>query len=422
MKLIFFLLLLIGPQLHCSDHFPGYHNHSHCQHAQRDQLPLEVPRDIPNYCKIASSNTDFAYRLYNLIVTNGTDKNVFFSPLSISTIFALLTLGAKGETFNQINKALAFNLSEIEEKEIHDGFRQLTHVLNHPHKQAQVNIGNALFINDSFTILPKFLEDTKTWYNAKAFSVNFGNTVETKKQINAYVAEKTHGKIAHAIDHLAKYTAMLMLNYIFFKGYWKIPFDSKYTSEEDFFVNATTTVKVDMMFQKGYYKVLHDEDAFSWVVEIPYKGHASAWFLLPSNGKLNDVEGSLENNIFSKWMAKVRYRYIELRVPKCSVTTSYSLKKLMKELGVTDVFNGNADLSGITGRSSLSVSEVTHKAALNIWENGTEAAAVTVIKFMTGPAQIPSVITFNRPHLLIITDNPTQSIIFMGKIMNPNDS
>ncbi|XP_053142058.1 alpha-1-antitrypsin-like [Hemicordylus capensis] len=419
--ILFFFLLLIGPQVHCSDHFPGHHNH---QYAQRHELSYEVPEDISNFHKIVSSNTDFAFRLYKQIVTNTTAQNVFFSPLSISAAFSLLTLGAKGETLNQINKALVFNLSEIEEKEIHDGFRQLIQVLNRPHKQAQVSIGNALLISDSFEVSSTFLEDVKTWYKAKAFSVNFGNPTLVKKQINAYVKRKTHGKIPHAYEDLGGNSVMVILNYIYFKGSWEMPFDPASTREEDFFVDSATTIKVNMMFQTGGYRVLHDERLSCSVVQMPYKGDATAWFILPDDGKLNDVEASLGKETFSNWMTTVRQIYIELYIPKCSITTSYDLKQLMQGLGVIDAFNGAAaDLSGIDGGRNLFVSQATHKAILNIQENGTEAAALTRIKIdIASGLSHPPTIRFNRPFLMAITDNSTQSMVSMGKIVNPNNS
>lgn len=134
------------------------------------------------------------------------------------TAFALLTLGAKSETKNQIHKTLAFNLSDIEEREIHEGFQQLIHGLSHTSSKVQLNIGNVLFIEKSLKLLATFLEDAKTFYEAEGFSTNFSVPRLVKKQINDYVRNKTHGKIPHAIEHLEPGTVMVLVNYIFFKG------------------------------------------------------------------------------------------------------------------------------------------------------------------------------------------------------------
>ncbi|XP_053142061.1 alpha-1-antitrypsin-like isoform X2 [Hemicordylus capensis] len=298
------LLLIFALQIHCYPKDPEDHSF---QDGDGHEISHEVP-SITNYQKIAPNNADFATRLYKEIITNSTAENVFLSPLSISTAFALLCLGAKAETHSQIYKGLTFNLTEIKEMEIQNGFRQVIEVLNRPGNKAKVNIGNALFINESLKVLPKFLDDVKTLYAAEGFSVNFKNSTIAKDKINNYVQNKTHGKIDNALDDLDENAVMVILNYIFFQGYWKNPFHAYMTKEEDFFVNGSTTVKVNMMFQEAYFQVLRDEDLSCWVVKMPYKGKASAWFILPDEGKMNDVEKQLQKEILTKWMTSVRNR------------------------------------------------------------------------------------------------------------------
>uniref|UniRef100_A0A8C3SHW8 Serpin domain-containing protein n=1 Tax=Chelydra serpentina TaxID=8475 RepID=A0A8C3SHW8_CHESE len=167
---------------------------------------------------LAPSNADFAFRFYKQIKLEAADKNVFFSPLSISTAFAMLSLGAKSTTLSQILQGLSFNLTEIEEREIHEGFHHLIHMLNRPDSEIQVNIGNALFIDDQLKLLQKFLEDAKTLYESEAFLSNFQNSAEAEKQINDYIENKTHGKIANLVKDLDPFTVMVLVNYIFFKG------------------------------------------------------------------------------------------------------------------------------------------------------------------------------------------------------------
>lgn len=106
-----------------------------------------------------------------------------------------------------------------------------------------------------------------------------------------------------------------------------------------------------------------------------------------------------------------------MHIPKVSISGTYDLKKMAMNLGVTDVFSDQADLSGITGKSDLKVSRAIHKGLLDIHENGTEAAAVTGTEF--APHSVPPVIKFNRPFLLLIVDQYTESILFIGKIVNP---
>uniref|UniRef100_G1LID2 Serpin domain-containing protein n=1 Tax=Ailuropoda melanoleuca TaxID=9646 RepID=G1LID2_AILME len=168
--------------------------------------------------KIAPNLADFAFRMYRQVAHESNKTNIFFSPVSIATAFAMLSLGAKGDTHSQIMKGLGFNLTERAEGEVHQAFQQLLHTLNHPDNQLQLTTGNGLFVAESVKLLNKFLEDVKSLYNSEAFSINFGDTEAAKKQINDYVEKGTQGKIVDLVQDLDKDTVFALVNYIFFKG------------------------------------------------------------------------------------------------------------------------------------------------------------------------------------------------------------
>ncbi|XP_077780559.1 alpha-1-antitrypsin-like [Podarcis muralis] len=427
--LITLSLLLSVLRVHCH-HVPGQPKDSE---GHGDKMIFEHPhpsveeeqgQNLTYAHEIAPSNANFAFRFHKQIALGEAAKNIFFSPVSISSIFAALTLGAKSETQSQIYKGLAFNLSETEEHKIHKGFHQLISALNDPNNKALINTGNALFIDEPLKILPKFLEDVKTLYGAEAFSSNFQNSSGAKTQINDYVQAKTHGKIPHAVDELDPTTVMVLLNYIFFKAHWKYPFNTHFTKEEDFFVDANTTVKVNLMYRNGYYNFLHDDELSCSVVEIPYKGDASAWFILPDEGKMKQVEDGLSMEFLDRCKRSFIYEEMHLYLPKISISGSYDVKDTLQRMGVTDVFSEkNADLSGITSEPDLYVSKAIHKAVVDIHEGGTEAAGVTVIELSPrfgGLAPNP-IFKINRPYLLLIMEKKTHSALFLGKIVNPTE-
>uniref|UniRef100_A0A803TZF0 Serpin domain-containing protein n=1 Tax=Anolis carolinensis TaxID=28377 RepID=A0A803TZF0_ANOCA len=364
MKPIYLSWLLIVLQVCCQHHprdniGPDGHGDKIIFEDQDSPLEEEQGKKTTYYEKIAPNNADFAFRFYRHIASNTAAKNIFFSPFSISTAFAMLVLGARSETQNQIYEGLAFNLSEIEKNEIHKGFHQLIHTLSNPNNKAQVEIGNAMFMNETLKILPKFLEDIKSLYAAEGFSSNFSNSTAAEKQINEYVQTKTHGKIAQAVENLDALTAMILINYIFFKAHWEKPFDPYNTREADFFPDANTTVKVFMMYRQDFFNFLYDHNLSCWVVEVPYKGDASAFFILPDQGKMKQVESALSSETLAKWQTSLTLREIHLFIPKLSLSTSYNVKDLLQKMGITDVFNENADLSGITGKPNLKVSRVS---------------------------------------------------------------
>ncbi|NXO19691.1 ALST protein, partial [Cisticola juncidis] len=259
------------------------------------------PLKNKTFVKLVFSNADFAFSFYKLVASEAKDKNIFFSPISISTSFAMLALGAKAVTLTQIMEGLAFNLKKTQEQEIHEGFCQLLHMLNRSDSELQLSLGSAIFIEETLKPLQKFLDDVKSFYESEVFSTDFNNSVGAESQINSYIEEKTNGKIVKLVENLDPLTAMVLVNYVFFKAHWEKPFNTAQTKQEDFFVDEKTTVKVDMMYRKGYYRNYFDEELSCWLVQIPYSGGAAALFVLPDEGKMKQVEDALLKRTVTKW-------------------------------------------------------------------------------------------------------------------------
>ncbi|NWU75663.1 ALMS protein, partial [Onychorhynchus coronatus] len=253
------------------------------------------------FVKLVLSNADFSFSFYKLVASEAPDQNIFFSPISISASFAMLALGAKATTLTQILEGLAFNLKKTQELEIHDNFCQLLHMLNRSDSEFQLSLGNALFIEETLKPVQKFLVDVKSFYESEVFSSDFNNSVGAENQINSYIEQKTNGKIVKLVENLDPLTAMVLINYVFFRAYWEKPFSTLHTRQEDFFVDQKTSVKVAMMYRKGYYRNYFDEELSCWLVQIPYKGDVAALFVLPDEGKMKQVEDALLKKTVSKW-------------------------------------------------------------------------------------------------------------------------
>ncbi|XP_009557476.2 serine protease inhibitor 2.1 [Cuculus canorus] len=416
MKYLLCLCLLLDvlcAVIHC-------HHGDICHEVNNTKLPDGTENLLTHSCDKQGSNyADFVFRFYKQAISKEADKNVFFSPMSISTAFAMLAVGAKTTTLSQIVEGLGFNsLPETRVHDIHESFHKVLAVLNCTAVNITLNIGNALFTGTGYELQETFLQNTKQFYDAEFMSSNFHNPEEAKNQINTYVEEKTKGKIPELIAHLDPSTVLVLVNYIYFKAAWQKSFDPLRTYEDDFFVNKYAPVRVNMMQCDSSYYSYYDEDLSCEVVEVPYQGTARALFILPDDGKMKQVEDALSKETICKWDNRLDTRRLNLRLPKISISGSYNVKNLLQEMGITEVFSSNADLSGVTSSGNLQVSQAIHKALLEVDEAGTEAAGATAL-ILTRVLHPSVTIKFNRPFIILISDKATGTILFMGKIVDP---
>lgn len=207
---LYLCLLLLGLQVQ------GQQQEQQIHHPPEDQ-PQAAGENLA-HVKLAPSNADFAFNLYKQIRDESGNRNIFFSPLSISTAFTMLSLGARANTLRELYKGLAFNLTQMEEQQIHEGFQRILQLLNDPQREVQLNMGNALFVDNQVELLQNFLDRVTNFYYAEAVSSNFQNPPEAIREINKYVETKTHGKIVDLVKSLDEGTVMVLINYIFFKG------------------------------------------------------------------------------------------------------------------------------------------------------------------------------------------------------------
>uniref|UniRef100_A0A8C4FG06 Serpin domain-containing protein n=2 Tax=Catagonus wagneri TaxID=51154 RepID=A0A8C4FG06_9CETA len=383
---------------------------------QRRRLPVHNQA-------IASSNTDFAFSLYKELAVATPGKNVIFSPLSVSMALAFLSLGARGKTLTELLEGLKFNLTETPEAEIHRGFQHILRMLNRPSNLLQLTLGNAMFVDERLNLLDKFRKDAQELYASEVFPTDFQDLEAAVRLINAYVKNKTEGKIVDLFEKLEPLSYAVLVNYIYFKGTWKTPFDTNLTSEADFHVSENRTVRVPMMHRENLIlPYFRDEELACTVVELKYTSNDSALFILPDEGKTPDVEAKLLPETLRWWRSFLRPRWItELHLPRFSISSNYKLHDILPKLGFNEVFTDKVNLSGISDTEDLLVSQVTHSAALEVNEEGTEAAGATGIDLNIRSLEVIAV-HFDRPFLFAVILNDIQSIIFLGKVTNPGSS
>ncbi|MGD0784230.1 MAG: serpin family protein [Sedimentisphaerales bacterium] len=371
-----------------------------------------------------TGNTTFAFDLYAKLAKDSKTSNLFFSPYSISTALAMTYGGARGETQSQMANVLNFTLPN---QKLYSAFGDLQKHLIQENKSGgyQLLLANALWGQKGEPFLKEFLDSTQNYYGAGLRQLDFINETERSRQIiNSWVEENTKDKIKDLIPQgdIDRDTILVLTNAIYFKGDWKTKFKKKDTQSTDFYLSAKDKVKADMMQVKEKFKCYADEKM--QVLELPYKNNElSMLVFLPNKIEgLAEIENTLSTERLNDSLSKMRTTEIEIYLPKFKMTWgTFSLKKTLIDLGMSNAFKaGKADFSGINGRKNLWVSDVFHKAFIEVNEEGTEAAAGTAVVIVKS-IEIPMVFRADHPFIFIIKDNRSGSILFMGRMMNPSE-
>jgi serpin B len=367
-------------------------------------------------------NNAFAVDLYGQL--RNRSGNLFFSPESISTALAMTYAGARGETAAEMAKTLHFTLPP---ERLNPAMGALLADLNAAHEGYELHLANALWAEQDFTILDAFLGVMSADYGASFRKLDFKDSPDAAREvINKWVEEKTQDKIKDLLQPgiLNGKTKLVLTNAIYFKGNWRAQFDKSATSDEDFHLSAEQTVKAPMMHREGGFSYF-DGGAFQ-ALELPYKtGDLSMIVLLPRDiGGLSALEQSLTPSSLKQWLGELHPApKVILSLPRFKMTQQFGLGGTLAAMGMPQAFDARADFTGMTERRELFISAVIHKAFIDVNEEGTEAAAATAVVTMRPQMamrpQPPIVFRADHPFLFLIRDNGSGSILFMGRVNDP---
>ena len=367
---------------------------------------------------VVQGNTGFALALYHKL--RAAEGNLFFSPYSISTALAMTYAGARGNTETQMAQALHFLL---EQEQLHPAFALLEARLGDVERKGHVQfaVANALWPQEGYALLEEFLALTEQHYGVRITAVDYGDAEAARGTINAWVEEKTEGKIQEVIPRglLDAATLLVLVNAIYFKGNWASQFDHSLTGDAPFWVAPRQQIRVPMMSKVDEYS--YGEVDGLQVLELPYAGYdLSMIVLLPlKTHGLADLEDRLTAENLGSWTEHLWHREVRVSLPRFEIIRSIRLSDALMSMGMVDAF-GDADFSGMDGSKTLYISAVLHKAFLSVNEEGTEAAAATAALMRTiGAISSPSVFRADHPFLFLIRENSTGSILFLGRVMNP---
>jgi len=372
---------------------------------------------------VADSNNVFAFKLYQQVKS---DKNLFYSPFSISFALAMTYAGAKNETENQMRKTLHFTPNA---EAFHVGFKKLYDSVEADNTVGiQMNIANSLWLGKKYTFLGTYLNLVKANYHSELREVDFieaSARQQAVKDINSWVEQKTNNKIKNILHDgdVDESTALVLVNAIYFNGKWQTAFRKEQTKQGDFNTNASSKTAALFMNSDSKTKYNYYADDMLSAIELPYKQDKVSMVVILPNAidGIDNLEKKLDYKYYSKIIKSFNKEDVQVSLPKFKTAAYFRLEDVLSKMGMPVAFSPNADFSGMDGSPDLCISHLIHKAYVDVSEEGTEAAAATAVVMETCDVHIPKIFCANHPFIFVIKDNNTGSILFMGKIMNPND-
>ena len=362
---------------------------------------------------LVKRNNNFALNLFSEM--KGVGSNVV-SPMSVTYLMAMLANGAEASTREEIMDAIGAKDFDIDE--MNAFYAYLIRRAKTADKQTTLNIANYIALNKEFKLKKKFASTIADSYQGAVESLEFTNP-ESTKRINGWCSEHTNNMIPTIIDQVEPSAVAYILNAIYFNGTWTDKFDKNNTNKEQFNGYTRDIMYVDMMHRNAKYYYTSN-DVYS-AVTLPYgSGAYSMTVILPNEGKfITDLTRTLNADTIASLRRNMEECLVDLKLPRFTTEMKLPLKGIVAKLGAPSMFDATrADFSSFAN-GNVYVSEMLQKAKIEVSEEGTKAAAVTMgmVKLTSMRPQEPRRVDFHcdRPFVYMIQDNYTGAILFMGQ-------
>ena len=353
--------------------------------------------------------------------------NFAFSPASIQIALALAYAGARGETAEEMRRAVQL---PGDDEQMHRAFSQQMHRWNTDDTGLELSVANRMFLDDHFTPLDYFSELASKFYGAGAERVPFTTRPEHARQVvNRWVLKATRNKIKELLPKgsVHRITRLVLANAVYLKGEWKHEFRKRSTRPRDFFLASGALVKVPTMRQKCEFGYAVLSDPGVKLLEMPYRGDDLAMVvILPDTGKMQSITERLFSETLRAWFEAMDVDgEVTVQIPRWKIDPARptALKGPLSDLGMPLAFSDAADFGRLTAERPLKISDVFHRTYVDVDEEGTEAAAATGVVMDSTSAGFggpkPRVFIANRPFLFLIRDRKTGVILFMGRVTDP---
>ncbi|XP_026107611.1 neuroserpin-like [Carassius auratus] len=382
----------------------------------------DVPEDV---------TAEFSVRLYHQLQITEGEENIIFSPLSVALALGMVELGARGSSLEEIRQAVGY--SQFREDEEFSLLSNLTQALSADEEQYVVRLANSLFLQTGVHFSEDFLQLMKKYFRAEVETVDFSQSEAVADRINSWVLNHTESKIQNLVsaDDFSSSTMIMLANAVYFRGSWKNQFRPENTRTFSFTKDDGSEVQTLMMYQQGdfYYGEFSDGTTEAGgvyqVLEMLYEGEdMSMMMVLPRQEvPLASLEPIIKAQLLDEWANNVKRQKVEVYLPRFKVEQKIDLRDTLQQLGIKSIFTKDADLTAMTAEMTdgqdLFIGKAVQKAYLEVTEEGAEGAAGSGMIALTRTLVLYPQVMADHPFFFIIRNRKTGSILFMGRVMNP---
>jgi serine protease inhibitor len=370
--------------------------------------------------QITAAWNTFGLELIRQVLVEKPGVNVILSPASVAQALAMTWNGASGSTFDAMAETMRLQGMDLSRVNRHAGV--MSELLGKSSPGVQMSMANSLWLQKGWPFRKEFLDSMRKAYEAKLEQRELTEP-KVRKEINSWVKKETHGRIPTIIDQPIDASAKLMLiNALYLNASWQTPFEKSATKDGSFKQADGSEAQVPMMHQKGRYA--YEETEGYQAVRLPYgDGQLSMLIILP---KPEADRAALMKRLFADptwWMKQHKASNVDLTLPKFRVDFTVKLRDTLSKMGMGAAFDpSKADFSAMASADAshppLYISQVLHKTYLDVNEQGTEAAAVTLVEMKAAGAQLEGSVEMkvDRPFWFAITDDQSHTLLFAGAV------
>jgi len=391
-----------------------------CSKTENNPQPLPESEPDIEVNKVALMNQELGWKLFKEERLASPGENILISPYSVQTALFMAQNGAQGSTLSQMLDIMGGTDCTVEE--LNEFHSDLNTDMVEQSGQPDLSVVNAYFYDDRrISVESSFLAAISEHYEAETEILDFSESEASVEQINDWVKTQTNEKIEELLDRINPEDIAFIINALYFRADWAIPFPESDTDVGIFTKADGTETEVEFMHNDNLFTTAITDE---WhMIDLPFKDSTFSLSLIrPSEN--NMAEGwpnTITPKIWNALYEELTYGRAIVSFPKLKLEYDNHLVSSLKALGMIDAFEPDiADFSSMGNaliEPNIFINKVIHKSVLEVDENGVEGAAATGVGFVT--SSVPPIFTFNCPFVLVLRHVPTNCMLFTGFVADP---